>query len=262
MSKAAGPSHQEASVKLTASFVLALSLLATPSFAQDEKGWLDVNLGIAAAAEDAYATSASRRVFSENATFGAAYVFPRGASFDVGGGYMFTPVVGLGVNLQGTAHEGVPGLTVRIPHPLFFNAFGSDASVGDSALTRAEGSFNIQAMLVATPKSSRVRLRFFGGPSFFRVTQDTVDDIRYHQVFQMFGTGNSVDITTYQFSEAEGTGWGFHGGVDVGVFFSRVVGVGGFARFSRGSVELADFSGVYEVTAGGFQTGGGLRLKF
>lgn len=249
-------------MKLTAPLVLALCVTATPSFAQDEKGWLDVNFGIAAAAEDAYATTVTRRVFSENATFGAAYVFGRGASFDIGGGYMFTPVVGLGVNLQGTAHEGIPGLTIRIPHPLFFNAFASDASVGDSALTRAEGSFNIQAMLVTNPRSNRVRVRVFGGPSFFRVTQDTVDDIRYSQVFQVFGTGNSVDITTYQFSESEGSGWGFHGGADVGVFFNRHVGVGGFARFSRGSVELADFSGVYEVAAGGFQTGGGLRLKF
>jgi hypothetical protein len=38
--------------------------------------------------------------------------------------------------------------------------------------------------------------------------------------------------------------------------------VGGFARLSRGTVELADFSGVYDVKAGGLQTGGGLRLKF
>ena len=249
-------------MKPTASFVLALCLIAAPSFAQGEKGWLDVNVGIAAAAEDAYGTTASRRVFSENATFGAAYVFGRGASFDVGGGYMFTPVVGIGVNLQGTAHEGIPGLTIRIPHPLFFNSFASDTSIGDTALTRAEGSVHFQAMFVATPKSNRVRVRFFGGPSFFRVTQDTVDDIRYAQVFQVFGTGNSVDITTYEYSESEGSGWGFHGGADVGVFFNRHVGVGGFARFSRGSVELADFSGIYEVAAGGLQTGGGLRLKF
>jgi outer membrane protein with beta-barrel domain len=241
--------------------VLCLSL-ATRASAQDEKGWVDVNFGIAQAAEDGYATSLSRTVFRETATFGAAYSFSRGASFDFGGGYMFSPVIGLGVNFQGTAHEDPPVLSIRIPHPNFFNAFASDTAIGDTALTRAEGSFNIQAMIVATPNSDRVRVRFFGGPSYFRVTQDTVDDIRYNQVFGILNTSNTVDITTYPFSEAEGTGWGFHGGADVGVFFTRIVGVGGFARFSRGKVHLSDFSGGYEVDAGGFQTGGGLRLKF
>ena len=117
-------------------------------------------------------------------------------------------------------------------------------------------------MINATPNADRVRVRLFGGPTFFRVKADTIDDIRYNQVFLILLPVNSVDITTYNFSEAEGTGWGFHVGGDVSVFFSRVVGVGGFVRLSRGTVELEDFSGTYDVKAGGFQTGGGLRLRF
>ena len=235
--------------------------LAVPAAAQD-KGWIDVNFGTARAAEDGYSTSVSLRQFSETATFSSDYAFPRGASFDFGGGFMFTPVLGVGVNLQGTSSQAPPALSIRIPHPNFFNTFATDTTLGDTQLTRAEGSINLQAMVVATPHSKRLRVRFFGGPAYFRVTQDTVDDIGYSQNFQVFGRGNVVDITTFEASEAVGTGWGFHGGGDVAYFFNRIIGVGGFARFSRGNVELADFSGAYQVKAGGFQSGGGLRLRF
>lgn len=236
--------------------------IAVPAFAQDERVWLEVNFGVAAAAEDSVATSVSLPKFGEMATFTSVYSSPRGANFDFGGGVMVTPIVGVGVNVQGAAHQEVPGMSVRVPHPVFFNSFASDVTVGDTPLSRAEGSFNIQAVVNATPNSERVRVRLFGGPTHFRVVQDTIDDIHYNQVYQVFGRGNSVDITNYEFSESEGTGWGIHGGADVTYFFNRIVGVGGFARFSRGNVELSDFTGSYGVKAGGLQTGGGVRLKF
>ncbi|HET9384194.1 MAG TPA: hypothetical protein VFO67_03535 [Gemmatimonadales bacterium] len=249
-------------MRTTSLVVLFGCLCAAPTFAQDEKGWVDVNFGVAGAAEDSFSTTASGPLFFETATFGAIYDVPRGASFDFGGGYMLTPIVGIGVSFQGTAHEGYPGLSIRIPHPLFFNAHATDARLGDTALERTEGSVHIQAMIVATPNSNRVRVRFFGGPTYFRVTQETVDTILYDQVFQFFGRLNVVEITNYEFSKSEGTGWGFHVGGDVGVFFTRIFGIGGFVKFSRGNVELSDFSGAFEVDAGGFQTGGGVRLKF
>ena len=49
------------------------------------------------------------------------------------------------------------------------------------------------------------------------------------------------------------------------VFFTRVVGLGAFARYSRGTVSLdpEPMSEVaQDVRVGGFQTGGGLRLRF
>jgi hypothetical protein len=244
--------------------VAAIICLSFPSvaLAQDERGWVDVNFGIAHAAEDSYTTVRRTTLFRETGTFEAEYFQPTGAEFDFGGGYLFTPVVGLGVSFTGTAHSGAPTLTIRIPSPTFFNTFASATEGGATELGRAEGGVNIQAMINATPRAGRVRVRFFGGPTFFRVKADTIDNIRYNQVYLVFSPVNSVDITNYEFSEAEGTGWGFHVGGDVSVFFSRVVGVGGFVRVSRGTVELTDFSGAYDVKAGGFQAGGGLRLKF
>jgi hypothetical protein len=237
-------------------------LWAVPALAQDEKGWVDVNVGVARAAEQTVVTAATRTVFRETAAFGVGYDLPRGASFDFGGGYMATPVLGVGISIQGTAHQGFPALSIRIPHPNVFNAFASDTRPGDQELKRVEGSVHFQAMVVATPNSKRLRVRVFGGPTYFRVEQDAVQRILYDQVFQVLGPINTVQITRYEFSKSEATGWGYHAGADVGVFFTRVVGVGGFAKFSRGTVTLSDISGPFDVKAGGFQAGGGLRLKF
>jgi hypothetical protein len=233
-----------------------------------ERGWIDVNVGIAMAAEDTFSMAATGEIFAEPATFNADYSLPRGASFDFGGGFMITPVVGVGVSFSGTAHEDVALLRARIPHPIFPNLFASDDAPTDAVLQRVEGGVNLQAMIVAA-QGDHFRVRVFGGPTFFRVQQDAITHIRYNQVFLIVPRANAIEITEFDSARIEGTGWGFHGGADASYFFNRIVGVGGFAKFSRGNVDLentlATAIGEDEavtVKAGGFQLGGGLRLKF
>lgn len=245
-------------------------LLAARAEAQApfERGWIDVNIGVAAPGEDGFAMAGTGELFFEPADFGADYSLPRGASFDFGGGFMITPLVGVGVSFSGTAHEDVAELSARIPHPLFVNAYGSDTAPTGGVLRRIEGGVNIQAMLVPV-QTPRFRFRVFGGPSYFRVEQDAVSDIRFNQVYGFFTRANVVEITEFDSRTVEGTGWGFHAGADASVFFTRVIGLGGFARFSRGDVDIEDtiasavgVDDVVTVKAGGFQVGGGLRLKF
>ena len=129
---------------------------------------------------------------------------------------------------------------------------------------RVEGGSNIQLMFVAYDRRG-VRVRVFGGPSFFRVQQDAVDEVDYNQDYLVFSPVNSVSITTFTQRQVEGTGWGGHVGADVSYFFTHVVGVGGFARFTRGSVDIENTlagGGTVTVKAGGVQAGGGLRLRF
>src|SRR5690606_39268361 len=89
-------------IALTALLVLCSAL---PAFAQDQKGWIDVNFGAAAAAERSYGVAMEDIRFFETARFEAAYEWTRGANFDFGGGYMFTPLVGAGLSFSGTAHR-------------------------------------------------------------------------------------------------------------------------------------------------------------
>jgi hypothetical protein len=246
---------------------------ATPSVARAAtparafaRAWIDVNLGLAAASESHYAAMFEGELFRETATFTVEYHSPLGAEFDFGGGVMVTPGFGVGINFAGTAHQDNANLAIRIPHPTFFNTFATDTATTDDTPVRSEGSANIQLMFVS-PVSDRVTARLYGGPSYFRLRQDAVSNILYEHDFLILTPVHDVTITRYQTTTIEfedGGGWGFHVGGDVNLFFTRVIGLGWFARYSRGTVEV--FEPLSETdarfTMGGFQTGGGLRLRF
>jgi hypothetical protein len=244
-------------------FAAAMAAASTAAGQTTLHGWVDVNFGVAAAAQRTFTASTVITIDDEPADFGASYRLPSGASFDAGGGMMITPQFGLGISVSGTAHEDTADLNIRIPHPLFFNSFASDESPTEDALVRAEGGVHLQLMVVAYDRRN-LRIRVFGGPSHFRVQQELVRDIRYNQTFGLFTTTNSVRISTFDSREEEGSAWGVHIGGDVSWFFHRVVGIGGFARFSRATVELEDplDDSTIRLKAGGAQAGAGLRLRF
>lgn len=249
--------------------LMAIALTETPSFAQSfERAWIDVNFGVAVPAEDTFRMEGSDIRFAERATFGIDYNLPTGAAFDFGGGFMITPMIGVGINFSGTAHEDEADLSARIPHPIFANAHATGTAATDEKLMRTEGGVNLQAMFVPL-QTERLRVRVFGGPTYFRVKQDAVHTIEYFQVSTILPTTNTIDVTSFDGEEVEEEGWGFHAGGDVSVFFNRIIGVGGFARFSRANIDLpnsiaisATDADTVEIKAGGFQIGGGLRLKF
>jgi hypothetical protein len=232
--------------------------------AQDQKGWVNVNFGVAASGAGSETFIFTDLLFSEPFAMASAYPKPsQGAEFDFGGGFMFTPRVGLGVSFTGISHKDGAGLAVTVPHPFTFNASDTDAAPTQELLQRTEGAAHIELMLVPV-QSERFQFRAFAGPSYFRYQADMVRDIEYSQVAPLFTRLNLVTITGYEAIETEGTGWGFHAGADASWFFTRVVGIGGFGRFSRGTASIDEpMSEVsQDVKVGGFQGGGGLRLRF
>jgi hypothetical protein len=204
------------------------------------RGWFDVNLGLAQSGADAALFTFTDILIDKASLYGKP---TRGAEFDFGGGYMFSPHVGLGVSFTGTAHKDHAGLVSTIGNLVL-------ASNPTDKLMRTEGAANIQ--LMAVPFESRdLRVRVFGGPSYFRYKADMVYN------FSLFATD-------YVLRETEGTGWGAHLGGDASYFFSRVVGIGAFARYSRATVAILEPMSEehQDIRVGGFQTGGGFRLRF
>ena len=256
-------------LSLVTGAVCALAMAATAA-AQTavERVWIDVNVGSAWAAEDSFVMAASVARSQEAADFAAHYHVPRNASFDFGGGFMLSPIVGVGVNVGGSAHEAQADLLVRLPHPYFFDAFASAPGQTDIPMQRIERCLNVQVMLVAL-RTRHFHLRAFGGPSYFRIEQDAVTDIVYNQFYFVHSPANVAELTEYELERIAGSGWGFHAGADGSVFFTRVIGVGGFAKYGRGAIDLentvARALGQHAqvgIKAGGVQVGGGLRLKF
>ena len=254
---------------LIAGAVCALAMAATAEAQTTvERIWIDVNAGSAWAADDSFAMTAAVDRAHEPAEFAAHYHVPQAASFDFGGGFMLTPIVGVGINVGGSAHEAQAELLVRLPHPHFLNAFASASAQTDIPMQRIERSLNLQVMLVAL-RTKHFCLRAFGGPSYFRIEQDSVTDIVYNQFYFVRSPANVAEVTEYELERIDGSGWGFHGGADGSVFFTRIIGVGGFARYGHGSIDLENTVAralgqhtVVGVKAGGVRVGGGLRLKF
>ncbi|MEO5821485.1 MAG: hypothetical protein ABIT71_13350 [Vicinamibacteraceae bacterium] len=230
--------------------------------------WIDVSAASAMAAEDSFAMTVSVARSSEQAEFGALYHVPRSVSLEAGGGFMLTPKIGIGLSVGGSAHEERADLAASLPHPYFLNAFASAAGQTDIPMQRIERHVSLQAMLIAL-QTRRVRVRAFGGPSYFRIQQDSVTDITYHQFYFVHSPTNVAELTDYEFARIDGSGWGFHVGADGTLFFTHILGVAGFASYSRGTVDIEntvatalDQRELVAVRAGGLQVGGGLRLTF
>lgn len=250
-------------MRATPLFLGLLSVVVSPAAAQ-ERAWLDVNFGVASASEDTYEDSVSFDFREETATGTVGYGLPSGALFDVGGGWMFHPRLGAGINIAGSAHEDVADVSLSIPHPAVFDSNAEDATTTEVELQRAEAAVNLQVMALVTPADAPFSVRVFGGPTWFRVRQDVVRDISYLEFYNPVTQAFSIDINgTEIVEESDGTGWGYNVGADVRYFFTDLVGVGGVLRFSGGEAEITGlFDEDANVDVGGLQIGGGLRLRF
>lgn len=239
----------------------------TPVLQESSRVWIEVNFGVAFPHESTLTTSGSYDYFDEVATETASYDFSRGAEFDFGGGVMITPSFGLGVAFAGTAHKDPVGLSANIPHPLYPDAYASDSSETNDELKRTEGSINMLAVY-QKDIDDHSRFRIFGGPTYFRLKADAVTEVLWDQQFGIFTRNNVVSITGYRGREVEETGWGFNVGADYSYFLTRVFGLGFMGRYNLGQVTFREDpaavipSGDVDVKVGGFQFGGGLRLRF
>ena len=231
-----------------------------------DRVWVDVNGGVAVAGERDYSSVGVRQMNGQDATFQADYRLPTGPVFEVGGGVMVTRMVGIGATWGGAMHEDTATLAIDIPHPILADAHATAEGETTREMRRRESSLHIHGMLVSQP-SPELRTRLFAGPTYFRIEQDVVQDILFDQQFLPFEPAHIVEITSAAVRRSpydEATGWGFHAGADASWFFRRGLGIGGFGRYSRGTVEIQDplTGGASDLDVGGFQVGGGLRVKF
>ena len=252
-----------------ASLLLSSWVVASPAGAQPAiaGGWVDVNVGALAPADDAFAMTATTRLFSEDADFRTDYAVTRGETFDAGGGVMLTPVLGVVANVSFSTHSDRAVLSARIPHPFYGSLYAAADAETDTALQRAERGVHLHAMFVAA-ETGRVRVRVFGGPSYIHVGQDAVTGIEFRQFSTIVPPANRIEIDKFTQARVTAGGWGFHAGADAAYFFTRIVGVGGFAKFSRATVELentlaarAGSARALNVRGGGFHIGAGLRVR-
>jgi hypothetical protein len=245
-------SHEDGSMRKTTSIIvlttgLALGLAAAGKAQTTEsKGYIDVNLGGQTQARS-FSTTTTFPLYDETATVQTSQKVGSGRMFDLGGGYKVWNNLAVGVAFSVFKSEDDGTVTATIPNPLVFDQF---VTVNGAAqrLKHSEIGTHIKVVYFV-PITSKLDVAVSAGPSFVRVNQDMVTaDV-------VTGTQNINVTSTNQKATAKGA----NVGVDANFMFTDRWGAGFFMRYVSGSVDLPGVSG---LKVGGFQVGGGARLRF
>jgi hypothetical protein len=194
---------------------------------------------------------------AEDGRFSTNYSVESGPALNIAAGYHLTPRLAVGVGVSRFSHSTPTSFTASVPHPFFFDrdrALTSDIG----GLSREELAVHVQARVVI-PVLSRLQAMVFGGPSFFSVKQDIVNDFTYTDSYP-FDTATFASSVTSSVSESA---VGFNVGIDLSYFFTPQLGVGATLQAVGASFDMPSAgAGTIDASAGKFQAGAGLRLRF
>jgi len=253
---------------LTVARISAAQAQTPPGPPQLPRIYMDVNLlGYVSPLGDSKTFENYALAFGEVATFKATYPEPsRSGLFPpyVGGGFMLSRSVGMGVSYSRMSKESVVDLSATVPDPAFFNALATGTGTTGTAVSRKESAIHISLALVPV-RSSRVELRLMGGPSFFTLKGDMVREVNYEQTFNDLAPQNPITVNGFSTGETSGTSFGYHVGADFTYFVHRLVGVAGGVRYGRATVavETEPLSSIrQEFLVGSTTVFLGLRFRF
>jgi hypothetical protein len=193
----------------------------------------------------------------ENTTFKTNYGDPTGWSLDFMGGGPVWHQLGVGFAFGYHKRNRAATIDALIPHPYFYDTL-RPANLTTEPLESREATFNFPAIFMP-PAFGPIKVLAFAGPSIFRINQTQVTNILVNEVPPY----DTVSIASVTSENKKGTFWGYHAGVDVAVFFTRSVGVGGGIRYSHGNIkqfeqDAATTTGI----AGGVSAVAGVRFRF
>jgi hypothetical protein len=205
-------------------------------------------------------------IYDEPAQFTLGREIEGGGLFDIGGGVRFMRRFGAGLSYtQRVKTTDDITADVTVPHPLF-GPEPRSASVQVGGVGYSERAVHLQAAYFL-PLTTRIDIAFFVGPSFFTVDLDRAS-IGPENVQEGPFPFTTVSLSGATISGRSESAVGFNIGVDGTYLVTRRFGghFGGglFLRYSRASVDIPAVAGggSVGVDAGGFEVGGGLRVRF
>ena len=224
----------------------ALIMSAAPAAAQTTKNlFLDLNAGVQVASRT-FVVDASPIVFGETAIISTSHDVGSAGLFDVSAGYRVWRDLSIAIGFSFAGGSADAAMTAAVPDPLFHDRRVVTNVTVDS-LSHSEKTFYLQA-LWTVPVTDKMDASFSFGPSFINVSQELVSNVSV-------SGGTATPLPETQSDTAKG----FNVGADLSYMLNPRYGVGGFVRYVGGSVGLPS---VTELKVGGFQIGGGARLRF
>jgi hypothetical protein len=221
-----------------------------------ETGYVDVNLGLQATST-AFDITNHPQTFVEPATVQTTYSVKGAREFDVGGGVRVTHNLAVGGSFSKFEKGGNVTVDAQVPHPFFFDRVRTVSGTADN-LSRLESGFHGKVVFIA-PVGAGWELLVSGGPSFFRVEQDLVEDIKIKETYP-YDTATFDNVVARRHSSSA---LGFNVGADVTRLLTPRMGVGAAVVISRAKLHFDTFSDpTREFDVGGTGVGGGLRFRF
>ncbi|MGE5246412.1 MAG: hypothetical protein ACM3SQ_19480 [Betaproteobacteria bacterium] len=192
-------------------------------------------------------TNTSFPLYDETATVTSSQKVGAGPVIDFGGNYRVWRNLALGLMFTTFSRTVDGSLSATVPSPIFFNR-PTTVNVTTPGLKHSEFGTHIQA-LYYFPVGEKLDLAIYGGPSIVHLSQDIPT------ATVPAGTQN----TNVSVSKAKGTAAGGNVGAEISYMLTSRYGAGFYMRYAGGSVDLPTAKG---VKVGGFQVGGGIRVRF
>ena len=245
-----------------AAFVIASMACASQASAQalpwEGRGFLNVNFGLQVVAEDVATTSTTFSLYDETGKLTTAQTIDSQAQFwDIGGGLRIAGNFGVGFTYTRLSATGSAEVNAQVPSPIYYDQPRTATATVDD-LDHVEDGYHFQAVWML-PITDKVDIIFSGGPSVFNLKQGIVTSPQITEGAPPYST---VNMTVSQ-ATTTGSQVGFNIGADLTYRFANNVGIGAIVRYSAATVSLEPEGGEpSDVKVGGFQIGGGLRIRF
>ncbi len=195
------------------------------------------------------ATTLSFPLYDETATIGTSREVKGSSIWDVTGGVRVWSNMAVALSVSGRKADSDGLTTAVIPHPAFYDQSRSvTGSVPGMKHTELWTSVLFGWMMPVTDKFEVMAML---GPTVAAVKHETV-------VGASVVEGSSPTVTV-DLETVDKSVWGVMAGVDGRYLVTKNIGVGVFARYAKATVNLTPAT---KLDVGGFQIGGGVRIKF
>jgi hypothetical protein len=196
-----------------------------------------------------FGSSGTFTSFGETGRFELNQNVGAGFLFDIGAGYMFTKHLGAGVSFWNVRSSSAASGAASIPDPVFFGRFTTVTPTPENELHETTLGVNVQ-LIYTMAIANRFDLTIGLGPTIIR------DKL---EVATLAVTPNSTTVTLSTESQSKTTAKAGNLSVDVTYRANEMYGVGIFARYSGGEVDLPSLP---KAKVGGVQVGGIVRYRF
>jgi hypothetical protein len=214
--------------------------------APDARTFFDINGGVQVLSP-ALDAGTSFLQFGETGTIRTIQKGGAGLLVDARLGHRIRRRLALAIAVSGSRKSPTGTGAVSLPSPIVV-ASPTVVNVEVPGLTRREIGYHPQIVWSTPWTKKKFNISVFAGPSFVHLQQNLIA-----------ATINANQAVTTSTSNESGMAFGAHAGVDATRPMSDRWGVGFFARYVLGAVDLPSASG---VKVGGLQISAGLRFTF